>query len=171
MPKTSRESDSASGKGGNDNDEPVKSVCMRKEELDEGIHLVHTEEVVDDQLQQGRLFLGTQRAAQQAGLLHRNGISRVVCVGTPPFHPEEFDYLEIPVLDMPSENMLVHLDKCVSFVEAGMREQQGVLVNCVFAQSRSVTGDEFLCRMSRAPTLWAHSNVHSKCCKARVHVV
>lgn len=107
---------------------------------DEGIHLISTGEANTNQSPEGKLFLGTQRAAQNAVLLRQNRVSRVLCVGTPQFHPGEFSYLEVPVLDTPSANLLAHLDHCVSFIEAGISEGQNVLVNCVFAQSRSVTG-------------------------------
>ena len=132
-------------------------------ELDQGIYCVLKET-------RARLFLGTQRAAQNRQLLRRHGVSRIVCVGTPAFHRDKvggeeplegrdndgeegdscntignnngsgFTYLEVPVLDLPSENLLVRLDECTSFIEGGMRRGQGVFVNCVFAQSRSVAG-------------------------------
>lgn len=49
-----------------------------------------------------------------------------------------FEYLEIPILDLPSENLVERLDECVAFIQDGfLRLGRGVLVNCVFAQSRS----------------------------------
>ena len=117
---------------------------------------------------QGRLFLGTQKAAQDRSLLRRYAVSRVVCVGTPAFHQQEGEdvddeanggedgdngssgatcsggdtpgnlvYLEVNIKDLPSENLLGRLDACVTFVEDGMHRGEGVLVNCVYAQSRS----------------------------------
>lgn len=109
------------------------------DEGSDGIHLVLLSDHGRSQGSTG-LFLGTQRAAENADLLRRNQISSIVCVGTPKFHPEEFDYLEVSVLDIPSENLLAHFDACASFIDSGMRGGQGVLVNCVFAQSRSATG-------------------------------
>ncbi|CAN0250897.1 unnamed protein product [Scytosiphon promiscuus] len=102
-----------------------------------------------------RIFLGTQEAAQDRSLLRRYGISRIVCVGTPAFHQADsvgstnesgrkgeskaagFLYLEIPILDLPSENLLAHLDRSASFIADGVRRGENVLVNCVYAQSRS----------------------------------
>lgn len=118
----------------------ISQVAVPLDNGDEGIHLISTGEANTNQGLEGQLFLGTQRAAQDAVLLRRNRVSRVLCVGTPQFHPGEFSYLEIPVLDTPSANLLAHLDECMSFIEAGIRKGQNVLVNCVFAQSRSVTG-------------------------------
>lgn len=46
-------------------------------------------------------------------------------------------YLEVDVKDLPSENLLDQLDACVDFIEDGMRRGESVLVNCVYAQSRS----------------------------------
>lgn len=130
------------------------------QELDQGIYRVLNETPA-------RLFLGTQKAAQNRQLLRKHGVSRIVCVGTPAFHRDttvggegplggrddegdsstssnnngsEFAYLEVPVLDLPSENLLGRLDECTSFIEDGMRRGQGVFVNCVFAQSRSAAG-------------------------------
>ncbi|CAM9226739.1 unnamed protein product [Hapterophycus canaliculatus] len=116
---------------------------------------------------EARLFLGTQKAAQDRLLLRRHGISRIVCVGTPAFHQagraegDEGDvdsiddtkkgrstdkaeavgflYLEIPILDLPSENLVGHLDRSAAFIAEGVRREENVLVNCVYAQSRSAT--------------------------------
>ncbi|CAM9158802.1 unnamed protein product [Ectocarpus fasciculatus] len=100
-----------------------------------------------------RLFVGTQKAAEDQSLLRRHRVSRIVCVGTPAFHQGDDDddqvhsngskkniaYLEVHVLDLPSENLLGRLDSCVSFIDEGMRREENVLVNCVYAQSRSPT--------------------------------
>lgn len=111
----------------------------------------------------GRLFLGTQEAAQDRSLLRRYTVSRIVCVGTPAFHQheeenghganggdggdsstkfsgdatEDLGYHEVNIKDLPSENLLGRLDACVAFIEDGMRRGESVLVNCVYAQSRS----------------------------------
>lgn len=114
----------------------------------------------------GRLFLGTQQAAQDRSLLRRYAVSRIVCVGTPAFHQQQEEnvdgrpkrgdegdcsdgttsdadvtgdlvYLEVNIKDLPSENLLGRLDACVAFIENGMRRGETVLVNCVYAQSRS----------------------------------
>lgn len=130
------------------------------QELDQGIYRVLNGTP-------GGLFLGTQKAAQNRQLLREHGVSRIVCVGTPAFHRDTtvggeaplggrddegdssssnnnnrsgFTYLEVPVLDLPSENLLARLDECTSFIADGMRRGQGVFVNCVFAQSRSAAG-------------------------------
>lgn len=103
-----------------------------------------------------RLFLGTQKAARHRHLLNCHRVSRIVCVGTPAFHRDidkaaerkaddcgrdnELVYLEIPILDLPSENLLARLDECVSFIGSSMQHGHGVLVNCVYAQSRSAAG-------------------------------
>lgn len=155
-----------------------------------GIHFVYDDETgadgrdLGDTGTGGRLFLGTQKAAQNRSLLERHGISRIVCVGTPAFHENiaesegldggagssadwntcidssnniinsistnninnsgsgsgQLIYLKVDVLDLPSENILGSFDQCASFIEDGMRRGQRVLVNCVFAQSRSAAG-------------------------------
>ncbi len=103
---------------------------------------------------QGRLLLGTQKAAQDLTLLRQYHVKRIVCAGTPAFHRRDaggtngvhgapaaaagaFSYLEVNIKDLPSENLLGRLDECVAFVEAGVRRGETVLVNCVYAQSRS----------------------------------
>lgn len=100
--------------------------------------------VLIDQRNGSTLFIGTQKAAQDAELLRKHDVRKIICVGTPAFHQDcnDFVYLAIPVLDLPSENLLVHLDRCVSFIEEGMQQGQGILVNCVFAQSRSASGEK-----------------------------
>ncbi|CAB1103618.1 unnamed protein product [Ectocarpus sp. CCAP 1310/34] len=109
----------------------------------DGLYLVLPEK-------RGRLFVGTQKAAQDRSLLRRHRVSRIICVGTPAFHQGDDDeahsncsknisYLEVDILDVPSENLLGRLDSCVSFIEEGMSREENVLVNCVYAQSRSPT--------------------------------
>lgn len=135
--------------------------CQRAEQ---GLHLLALEQLGEGN--EARLFLGTQKAAQDRSLLRRERISRIVCVGTPAFHQGEAGegqheggngddadtpdssgrndrrlvYLEVPVLDLPSENLLGRLDACVYFIEDGLRRGERLLVNCVFAQSRSAAG-------------------------------
>lgn len=89
----------------------------------------------------GRLYLGTQAAAQDAALLAQHGIERVVSVGTPAFHEGQFQYLQVPVLDLPSANLLQYFDDALQFIDAGVKSGRGVLVNCVFAQSRSAASE------------------------------
>lgn len=147
------------------------AVDLHQYQQERGLYLVLVEEAGSSSFSSSsssssaRLFLGTQTAAQDRQLLRRHGISRIVCVGTPAFHQragredreechlndssdsgssDGFVYLEIPVLDLPSENLLGRLDACVAFVGDGMRRGQGVLVNCVFAQSRSAAGARML---------------------------
>ncbi|CAN0207557.1 unnamed protein product [Ectocarpus sp. 13 AM-2016] len=109
----------------------------------DGLYLVLPEK-------RARLFVGTQKAAQDRSLLRRHRVSRIICVGTPAFHQGDDDevhgncsknisYLEVDILDLPSENLLGRLDSCVSFIEEGMSREENVLVNCVYAQSRSPT--------------------------------
>lgn len=134
-------------------DAPPADNAAAVEPNRQGLYLV----MVDELNPNAGLFLGTQQAAQGATLLRQYGISKIVCVGTPAFHRRQEDdgfansfvYLEIPVLDLPSENLLVHLDACASFIGDGMARGQSVLVNCVFAQSRSVAGQRTM--PSRAP--------------------
>lgn len=138
---------------------------------DEGLYLVVARD--DDEAarvgSRGRLFLGTQKAAQDRSLLRRYAVSRIVCVGTPAFYDQQEEnadgakggddegevgnngsdgttggdstgglvYLEVNIKDLPSENLLGRLDACVAFIENGMRRGESVLVNCVYAQSRS----------------------------------
>ncbi|CAM9859758.1 unnamed protein product [Ectocarpus sp. 12 AP-2014] len=109
----------------------------------DGLYLVLPEK-------RARLFVGTQKAAQDRSLLRRHRVSRIICVGTPAFHQgaddevhsdcsKNISYLEVDILDLPSENLLGRLDSCVSFIEEGMSREENVLVNCVYAQSRSPT--------------------------------
>ena len=113
---------------------------------EQGLYLVVVEPpTIGSSSSVGRLFLGTQGAAQDQTLLRSHGINSIVCVGTPAFHRRAggdgtFDYLEIQLLDLSSENLLTRLDEATSFVWDGVRRGRGVLVNCVFAQSRSAAG-------------------------------
>lgn len=113
---------------------------------EQGLYLVLVEPpTTDSSSPTARLFLGTQVAAKDRPLLLRHGIDSIVCIGTPAFHDQPggdrtFEYLEIQLLDLPSENLLSRLDEAVSFIRDAFRRGQSVLVNCVFAQSRSAAG-------------------------------
>ncbi|CAM9463720.1 unnamed protein product [Discosporangium mesarthrocarpum] len=102
---------------------------------DQQLHCVIKEE-------DGRsLYVGTQEAAKNLQLLREHGVGSILCVGSIPFHENEADlkYKVVSVLDIPTENLLVHLDSCISFLTDGLDHGKSVLVHCVYGQSRSAT--------------------------------
>ncbi|CAM9913584.1 unnamed protein product [Choristocarpus tenellus] len=85
------------------------------------------------------VYIGSQEAAKKLELMRQHSIRHVVCLGSLPFHEGQADlrYLVVEVLDLPSENLIAHLDSCVSFIQSGLERGEAVLVHCVYGQSRS----------------------------------
>lgn len=84
----------------------------------------------------GRLYLGDYDNALYMGKLKSLGIKRIINVSTNltcPYH-EDFEYLQIPINDNPSENLTVHLDRTFEFIN----DSPGpVYVHCQMGISRS----------------------------------
>lgn len=140
---------------------------------EQGLYLVLEEPpIMDSSSPTARLFLGTQVASKDRPLLLRYGINSIVCIGTPAFHDQPgcdgtFEYLEIQLLDLPSENLLSRLDEAVSFIRDAVQRGKGVLVNCVFAQSRSAAGMCVACVCLLRPFLFSSA---SRACRNDVPI-
>lgn len=87
-----------------------------------------------------KLFLGNLFDAANVDELKKRGVSRVVTVilGVPALHPSHFEYKLVPVLDVPREDLYVHLHDAVDFIENAIHQQNAtVLVHCRQGISRS----------------------------------
>jgi len=52
---------------------------------------------------------------------------------------QTFIRLQIPIDDLPSEDILTHLPACIAFIERQLRIGRGVLVHCGAGMSRSAS--------------------------------
>lgn len=65
------------------------------------------------------LFVGSQDAASNIEALEKNNIKFIINLvpGLSPFFPDAFEYLCIPLLDLPETNILPSLESCFSFID------------------------------------------------------
>eukprot|EP01080_Neovahlkampfia_damariscottae_P005462 gene5462-9280_t len=86
------------------------------------------------------LYLGSLPDSTNFMELKNHKITHILTVilGTTPMFPEEFQYLNIPALDMDGENLINYFEKCILFIEEGIKKG-GVLVHCRKGRSRSST--------------------------------
>lgn len=77
------------------------------------------------------LFVGSQDAAANLESLERNGIGFILNLvpGLSPFFPDRFEYLSLPLLDLPESDILPILDPCFSFIEKARRSGSACLVH------------------------------------------
>ncbi|POM77855.1 Hypothetical protein PHPALM_4694 [Phytophthora palmivora] len=83
------------------------------------------------------LFLGEAEAAQDAAFLESNNIQAVIALGTGNLTVKPCEVLLIDILDMEDELLLPHFDECIAFLKKNLVSEGGVLVHCVYGQSRS----------------------------------
>ena len=98
-----------------------------------------------------RLWIGSMHAAKDAAVLSSRGITHVVSLGTDNYFGTAaasergrggVRCLHLPsVLDVTAQDILPLLPRCVAFMAEGLQNDGGggVLVHCVYGQSRSAT--------------------------------
>ncbi|KAJ1655730.1 tyrosine protein phosphatase yvh1 [Dispira simplex] len=88
-----------------------------------------------------QLYLGSMEAAHDGEYLGRENITHIVTVakGIDPKYLNRYRYLCIDILDMPSENILQHLDTTYEYIRDAMAQGGNVLVHCHMGISRSAT--------------------------------
>jgi hypothetical protein len=88
------------------------------------------------------LYLSGEEAAAESSTIKGLGIGRAVSLGSA-VRPDVALHMHVDVLDMPTANLLIHLDACVDFIllptssEEECKEGGAVLVHCVHGHSRS----------------------------------
>jgi len=84
-----------------------------------------------------RLFIGSQDVASDVSLLTQYGITHILSVApVDTLRCPSIDYLVVPVVDLPEEQLSVHFPACFGFIERGIRAGR-VLVHCNAGVSRS----------------------------------
>lgn len=87
------------------------------------------------------VFVGDVYAAHNTSELKKRNITHVVNVacGVAPAFPQDFTYLQIPLLDCASEKIQDHFHKTSSFIQTALDNGGRVLIHCLKGVSRSAT--------------------------------
>jgi len=103
------------------------------------------------------VFVGDVYAAHNTCELKKHNITHVVNVacGVAPAFPQDFTYLQIPLLDCASEKIQDHFHKTSKFIQEALDNKGRVLIHCLKGVSRSAT-------IAAAYVIKAHSTSPSK---------
>lgn len=87
------------------------------------------------------LFLGDVYAAHNTKALKEHNITHILTctVGVAPPFPKNFQYLQLKVLDCPSETIYEHFPETSNFIAKALEGGGRVLVHCIRGVSRSAT--------------------------------
>jgi len=107
-------------------------VCFNGEEEIKYLHWCPPAHIV------GEIFLGSQLMAENKEMLVAMGVKSIVNCASEEIHLDAglFQILEVPVKDSTSENIAMHFDRVLGFLEETPGQK---LVHCVQGVSRSVT--------------------------------
>jgi hypothetical protein len=89
-----------------------------------------------------RIFVGNIHDAQNLERLNQNGITHIINAtpDLPLFWENQYQYLRIGVLDLPSESIRKHFDKAFQFIDEKLQNKTNkILVHCSAGISRSPT--------------------------------
>lgn len=88
----------------------------------------------------GGVYIGSQDAAANLDALRENRVTLVLNAGAqlPNFHPDAFEYMKLPLLDVPETDIFAHFDAAADFI-ARSTPESSVLVHCNAGVSRSAT--------------------------------
>ena len=90
---------------------------------------------------QDGVYIGDLASASNAAELKNIGITHIVTVvlGVAPQFPKDFHYLNIPIMDVESEDITPYLPQAIGFIESALAAGGKVLVHCMCGVSRSAT--------------------------------
>src|SRR5437868_13508415 len=85
------------------------------------------------------VYIGDIASASKVKELKTLGITHIITavLGVSPSFPGEFTYLNIPIMDVESENIIPYLDQTTRFIDDALANEGKVLVHCVCGVSRS----------------------------------
>eukprot|EP00775_Hariotina_reticulata_P013603 gene13603-13728_t len=87
------------------------------------------------------LYIGSYMAEMNKPHLQKAGITDILQVaqGLFPHHPMLFNYMNIQVQDIPSEDLVTYFPKCFEFIDRAIGGGGRALVHCAAGVSRSAT--------------------------------
>jgi hypothetical protein len=102
-----------------------------KESNDDCLYVPEIDQITD------KIYLGNYDAARMKEMLIMRGITHILVCGKnmEELYKDEFQYMVIPIIDDPNENISAHFPNCFEFIE----NSEKVFVHCQAGISRSVT--------------------------------
>lgn len=87
------------------------------------------------------VFIGDIASASNAKQLKTLGVTHVITaiLGVSPPFPKEFTYLNIPVMDVETEDITPYLRNATEFIDKALHQGGKVFVHCMCGVSRSAT--------------------------------
>ena len=84
------------------------------------------------------MILGSADVIGNSELLFSMGVTHILNVSTNKMEnfPDKFVYHNVPMLDIPQENLLVKLKECFEFIDSSRSSNGKVLVHCMAGISR-----------------------------------
>lgn len=88
-----------------------------------------------------RIYLGDINGVSNLYQLRKNKITHILTMaaGIRPLYKKEFKYKVVNIMDLPTQNILAHLDRAVEFINKVVTGGGRVLVHCHAGISRSAT--------------------------------
>ncbi|EKE39089.1 hypothetical protein ENUP19_0274G0007 [Entamoeba nuttalli] len=137
----------------------LKSAQTKVTAIDGKIHFEKSGEIVGSSQQQtfgfvvdnspdtvaneiiSNLYLGSQDCVTNKVYLHSLGIKHILCVAPliPSLFPNEFDYKNIELLDLPSFNIKLLMNECIDYIDLCLNQGEAVICHCNAGVSRSAT--------------------------------
>lgn len=73
--------------------------------------------------------------------LKEDGITHILCtvLGMDPIYPDDFIYKNIHLRDVEYQDLTMHFDECVQFIDDAIKQDGKVLVHCSYGVSRSAS--------------------------------
>lgn len=87
------------------------------------------------------IYISDMSSAFNREKLKEDGITHILTtvLGIAPMFPNDFEYKNIHVRDVISENLFPYFDECCNYIEKCIKEGGKILVHCSYGVSRSAT--------------------------------
>ena len=87
------------------------------------------------------LFIGDIHSPYNKNFLKDNDISTIITAiaGMEPIYPKEFEYLNINIIDINTQEIIDQFDSVNEFIDSIIEKNEKILVHCVCGVSRSVS--------------------------------
>lgn len=88
-----------------------------------------------------KIFLGDINGCSNLYQLRKNKITHILTMaaGIRPLYKKEFKYKVVNIMDLPTQNILIYLEKAIEFINKAVSNGGRVLVHCFAGISRSAS--------------------------------